>query len=286
MSTSKIEKGTLQYGNVLKIVSTNPSYDGKYFFVERLYDDKLVLTTEEGSLTLDIADQEFVDKSITKLIIVYKPTQGFIFQNKLFIGQNIEIELINDKIVGKITNINKDQIIEIETPDKTILYIPLDRGLPKQIISIKTIQVKPKPQIQIHKEEEIDDGLLNVIEEDVEEEPQYYYSIEQQKNDFLENLLMYVPLEQRSPRKLKELNKMIRRYVELRSKYTTFSDGIYVNHLQLDQIFATTVAFQNKLYVPITKNIEVKLSQSTEPETEETEVKSEVILGDSIQELS
>ena len=79
---------------------------------------------------------------------------------------------------------------------------------------------------------------------------------------------MYIPLEQRNPRKLKELNRMIRRYVELRSKYTTFSDGIYINHLQLEQIFATTVALQNKLYVPITKNIEVKLSK-----IEETEVK-------------
>jgi hypothetical protein len=84
----------------------------------------------------------------------------------LFIGQEIEIELINDKIIGKIININKDQIIEVELQDKTVIYIPLDRGLPKQIISIKTIQVKPKPK-PTAQEEEIDDGLLNVIEEKI-----------------------------------------------------------------------------------------------------------------------
>jgi hypothetical protein len=276
---------TLEYGSVIKIVSSssNSTYDG-YFFVERLYDDQLVLISDKSTLSLGITDQELDDKTIEKIIIVYKPKQeqGFIHQHKFFISQRIEIEFedVLPKLVGKIINI-KDQVIEVETLEG-VLYIPLNRGLPKHIVSIKTIHVKePKPR-QGHgagaaseledQEDLLEDGVLDVFEEDVEEE-QYYYSIEQQKNDFLENLLMYVPLEQRSPRKLKELNKMIRRYVELRSKYTTFSDGIYVNHLQLDQIFATTVAFQNKLYVPITKNIEVKLSQSTEPETEETEVK-------------
>ena len=47
-------------GNVIKIISSNPdsNYDGKYFFVERLYDDKLVIVSDKESITLGITDQE------------------------------------------------------------------------------------------------------------------------------------------------------------------------------------------------------------------------------------
>jgi hypothetical protein len=258
-------KSTLEYGSVIKIVSSNP-YDG-YFFVERLYDDKLVLLSDKGTITLDITDQELDDKTIEKFIIVYKPKQGFIFQNKLFMSQMIELEFEDGKVIGKIMNI-KDQTIEVETKDG-YLYIPLDRGLPRQIISIKKIE---KEKEKDKEKEEEDDGLLDVFEEDIEEEEQFYYSIDQQKNDFLENLLMYIPVKERSPKKMKELNKMIKRYVELRTKYTTFSDGIYINHLQVEQIFATTIALENKMYVPVTKGIEVKLSE-TDLEAEDAKPK-------------
>ena len=128
-------------------------------------------------------------------------------QHKFFIGQRIEIEFedIVSKLVGKIMII-KDEVIEVETLEG-ILYIPLNRGLPKQIVSIKTIHIKePKPKLRqgngaggaseledLEEQDLLEDGVLDVFEEDVEEE-QYYYSIEQQKNDFLENLLMYVTL--------------------------------------------------------------------------------------------
>ena len=269
---------TLEYGYVIKIVSSDrdSTYDGKYFFVERLHDDQLVLLSDKETITLDIVDQELVNKKIDKFIIVYKPKkdQGFIFQNKLFVGQTIEIEFDANKVIGKIKKI-KDQTIEVEptTLDGAaadILYIPLDRGLPKQIISIKAIHIKPKEK-ETEELQDVEDGLLNVIEEDIEEENQYYYSIDQQKNDFLENLLMYVPIEERTPRKLKEFNKMIKRYVELRTKYTTFSDGIYVNHLHIEQILAATLSLENKLYVPITKGIQIKLSDPSNFEPSETE---------------
>jgi hypothetical protein len=262
MSKMTMSSIGLEYGNVIKIVTSdsNSVYEGKYFFVERLQDDKLVILSDKETISLGITEQDLDDKTIEKIIIVYKPKpgQGFIFQNKLFNGQMIEIEFDGNSIYGKIINIDKETI-EVETKTENgneLLYIPLHRGLPKEIISIKTIHKKPEKV----EEFEIDDGLLNVIEEELEEEEEFYYSIEQQKNDFLENLLMYIPVEQRSPKKMKELNKMIQRYVELRTKYTTFSDGIYVNHLQYDQMFSTTVALENKLYVPITKSIYVKLS--------------------------
>ena len=67
---------TLEYGYVIKIVSSDrdSTYDGKYFFVERLYDDKLVLVSD-SEITLGITDQELNDTSIVEIKIVYKPTQ-------------------------------------------------------------------------------------------------------------------------------------------------------------------------------------------------------------------
>lgn len=273
----------LEYGYVIKFVSSNPLYEGKYFFIDRLYDDKLIILSDKETITLAITDEVLDDKTIEKIIIVYKPKkgQGFIVQHKLFVSQFIEIEFDDAKVSGKIVNILNDKIIQVELVEQSsnvspiTLYIPLDRGLPKQIISIKIIHVKRKEKGQgeeekggeegeEYAEKEFEDGLLNVVEEDIEEQDQFYYSIDQQKNDFLENLLMYIPPEQRTPKKLKELNKMIKRYVELRTKYTTFSDGIYINYLQYDQILATTIGLENKLYVPVTKGVHIKLSDPSE----------------------
>ena len=259
------ESDTLEYGHVIKIISTNSSYDGKYFFVERLYDDELVLLTDTGIVKLGITDHELNDNSIMEIIIVYKPKDyGYILQNKLKNGQWLEIELIDDTIKGQILSVN-DFMIELKVND-TLLYIPLDRGLPKQIKTIKKIYpVEEKKKVI----EIVDDGILNVIEEEVEEEIQFFYSIEQQKNDFLENLLLYVSVKERTPTKMKQLYKMVNRYIELREKCTIFSDGIYIKRLPNDQILDATLNMKNKLLIPITNSIKINYFPTEESETTE-----------------
>jgi hypothetical protein len=253
---------TLEYGNIIKIISTNSTYDDKYFFVERLYDDKIVLVSDT-EVTLGITDQELDDSSIIEIKIVYKPTYGFIAQHKFFVDQWIEIDYKKDgdseseseKVIGQIIFIEKD-ILHVKVGED-FFYIPLHRGLPKEIVGIKQIQHKEKIKV-----EDQEDGLLDVLEEEVDIEEQFFYSIEQQKSDFLENILMYIPVEKRTPKQLKKIYKMINRYIELRDKYTTFSDGIYVNHLHYEQIFQSTVSMQNRMYIPISKNIQVRLSET------------------------
>ena len=101
----------LEYGNVIKIITSdsNSIYQGKYFFIERLQDDKLVILSDKETISLGITDQELDDKTIEKIIIVYKPKagQGFIYQNKLFNGQMNEIEMYSNSVHCKIININK-----------------------------------------------------------------------------------------------------------------------------------------------------------------------------------
>ena len=65
----------LEYGNVIKIISSDSVYDNKYFFVERLYDNKLVLISDKETITLGITDQILDDTSISENI----KTKGKIF---------------------------------------------------------------------------------------------------------------------------------------------------------------------------------------------------------------
>ena len=99
---------SIEYGNVIRIISSDSTYDDKYFFVDRLYDDKLVLITDKETLTLGITDQSLDDTSIIEIIIVYKPsTIGYITQNKLMKDQWIEIQLQEPDAINELDELDK-----------------------------------------------------------------------------------------------------------------------------------------------------------------------------------
>jgi hypothetical protein len=220
---------TLLYGSVIKIVSTEPIYDNKFFFVERLDDNELVLNTQtDDKIILPVVNNS-LDESIKEIIVIYKPTTNFAQQNRLYVKHWVEIELNDVTVNGQIIAI--DKYIEVRLKDTTI-YLPIDRGLPKGVKRITTItkplnlEYKTAPE---KVEEELDPVENNVILGYIEEEvdvgvPQYFYSIEQQTTDLLEHLIMYIPEEHRTPTAIKKMSKTIQRYKEIRSKYTEFSD--------------------------------------------------------------
>jgi hypothetical protein len=253
---------TLLYGSVIKLVSTEPIYNNKFFFVERLDDNELVLNTQtDDKLILPVVNNSLGD-TITEVIVIYKPTTNFAQQNRLYVKHWVEIELDDITIKGQIVAITK--YIEVKLKDTTI-YLPIDRGLPKGVKKITTI-TKPLnleyKTIPEKVEEELDpvdnNVILGFIEEDVDiGVPQYFYSIEQQTTDLLEHLLMYIPEEGRTPTAIKKMSKMIQRYKEIRSKYTEFSDGIYINKLPTDQILQSILELKNKIYLPISKDVQV-----------------------------
>jgi hypothetical protein len=47
MSMKSMKTSILEYGYVIKFVSSNPLYEGKYFFIDRLYDDKLIVLSDK-----------------------------------------------------------------------------------------------------------------------------------------------------------------------------------------------------------------------------------------------
>lgn len=253
---------TLLYGSVIKLVSTEEIYNNKFFFVERLDDNELVLNTQtDDKLILPVVNNS-LDDSIKEIIVIYKPTTNFAQQNRLYVKHWVEIELDDITVNGQIISINK--YIEVKLKDTTI-YLPIDRGFPKGVKKITSIK-KPLnleyKTIQEKVEEKVDEiennVILGYIEEDVDiGVPQYFYSIEQQTTDLLEHLIMYIPEEKRTPSSIKKLSKTIQRYKEIRSKYTEFSDGIYINKLPKDQIVQSTIDIKNNLFLPISKDVQV-----------------------------
>ena len=258
---------TLLYGSIIQIRSTETIYENKLFFVERLEDDELVLKSNDGNIIELPIEEGSLGSSILEIIVVYKPTKGFCAQNRFFPLQWVEVIFDDQTIKGQI--IKADTVIEIKMREETI-YIPVERGLPKDI-SIKRIS-KPnfreeKEVLDIgEKEESPNNGeLLGYIEqEDESEMVQYFYSIEQQTSDLLEHLLMYVAEADRTPLLLKKMSKTIQRYKELRSKYTDFTDGFRINRLPRDQIYSNTLAMKNKCFIPVTRDIEVNNYNASE----------------------
>ena len=268
----------LNYGSIIKILSSENKYDNKFFFVERLDETELCLISEQNTKEiLEIQNGSLTDESIESITIIYKPLLSFDKQNNLFNKQWIEIEF-DDNSLHKGQIISISDYIEVKLKDTTI-YLPIDKGLPKGVTKIKKI---PKPlNYDITTTEEavavdVEEGFEELEENEIigyieqEEEGvigQYYYTIEQQTSDLLEHLIVNIPENKRTPAILKLFQKKIQRYKELRNKYTVFDDGIKIIKLPTNQILNSTLTLNNKTFMPLTKDIEVFL-YNTEEEDE------------------
>ena len=295
----------LLYGSVIKFRSTEPKYNSKFFFVERLDDDELVVKDNKGNkISIQIEDEQLPD-SITEIIILYKPTLTFAELHRLYPSVWVEVEIDDITVQGQIVKV--DRYLEIKLRDRHI-YIPIDRGFPKNIISITPIPTpglkqrlgqevlvgegdllenedeegkrktkgegKTKGEEEETKEYE-ENVILGFIEEEIDTGgTRYFYSTEQQTTDLLEHLLFNVPEEERTPKKIKQITKIIKRYKELRTKYTTFTNGIYVNKLPINQILSNAYEMKNTFLIPLTKNIKIN-RYIDEDEMDEIEIDSE-----------
>jgi len=256
---------TLLYGSIIQIRSTESIYENKLFYVQRLEDDELVVKSNDGNvLILPIEDGSLGD-SITEIVVLYKPLQNYSVQNKLFKGQWVEVSFEDQTVRGQI--VKADTVIEIRLLNDEIVYIPVDRGLPKDVEITKIARPQEERKVDVEEVEEespnFDEPIGYIEEEDVS--VQYFYSIEQQTSDLLEHLMMYVPESENTPKLRNKMFKMIQRYKELRTKYTSFDDGIHLNRLPSDQLNANLLGLNTRMYVPVSKDITVR-NYTTEPD--------------------
>ena len=250
---------TLLYGSIIQIRSTESIYENKLFYVERLEDDELVLKSNDGNVLILPIEDGSLGASITEIRVLYKPIHNYSVQNKLFKSQWVEIDFEDQTVRGQI--VRADTVIEIQLLSDEKVYIPVDRGLPKGI-SIKKISRPHKEEAKEESEEELEDSPnmnepIGFIEED-DAMVQYFYSIEQQTSDLLEHLMMYVKEEENTPKLRNKMFKMIQRYKELRTKYTIFKDGIFLNKLPINQLSTNASKLKTRMYLPISKDITVR----------------------------
>lgn len=258
---------TLEYGSVIKLISSDESiYDNRYFMVDKITDEELVLLERNGkSLTLT-----FPLNNIMQISVVYLPViKGYIKQNNILVNSWVNIEFIdNSKYKGKVIEADNN-IIHIQIPNKADIYIPVHYGLPKEVLSI-TKTIAPKMVAEEIEPEIITDNVRKILEEAKEEQElgeidvdledntiQMFFSLEQQTDDLLENLLIPIEENKRSITVMKKLFHVIRRYIEMRDKYTVFENGIKRLEYPADPYFKNIKDGKNDLFIPVSNKMYV-----------------------------
>jgi hypothetical protein len=156
----------LQLGDVIQIFNpVNEILNTQIFIID--YIDKLkayLLNTETfNKIKINISDKGvFGDGNITKIAILSRAdTPSYAIQNGLLPGRWINIYFGGDFpiiLTGEITNLEED-MIEVTTTDKDILYINFDyKGIPEDL-PIENIEIRGKPiepLVEEKKDEEVE----------------------------------------------------------------------------------------------------------------------------------
>lgn len=141
---------TLKLGDVIYIVDpTNEILNEKTFLIKYIDPTKVKLIDSDtlNEIVLQISDDGIIgDGTIQSITIISSnPENGYARQNELLPGTWINIYFggeIPTVITGKITNLEED-MIEITTVDKDVLYINFNyQGIPEDI-PIETFEIRP-----------------------------------------------------------------------------------------------------------------------------------------------
>lgn len=230
---------------------------------------RIINIENEETTTLNIIDGEIEDKTILSINLLNRSdTSSYAKQHNLLPGVWIEI-IFNTSdsltIKGLITNLEEDMIEVTTYPNSDIIYIDFGyQGIPEELLIDKIILIK-NPSVEetlapsqvesilqetgVDSDEAAPDIVQTKIEqaifdanqielgEDLDEitifvevpEDEKRYSIEQQTNDLLDELLGSVPSEKRTDKLLNYIHTTIQRFVQLRSIYSNFdSNGFAV----------------------------------------------------------
>lgn len=139
----------LKLGDIIQIKSaTNAKFHLKYFLIEYINDEtiKLIDITVGERYTLELYEQQLIDKTITKIILVSRSEEpGFAKQHNLLPNADVKMDFDGEVVLGKVTNLEED-MIEVKTTDDKTIY--LDFGYKGGISSLKEISVVDDLTIQ------------------------------------------------------------------------------------------------------------------------------------------
>jgi hypothetical protein len=142
----------LQLGDIIQITNpVNENLNDQIFIIDYIDKSKayLINTDTLDRIKIKISDDGILgDGNITKIEILSRAdTPSYARQNKLLPGKWLNIYFGGDIpviITGEITNLAED-MIEIRTSDKDIIYINFDyKGIPENL-PIENIEIREKP---------------------------------------------------------------------------------------------------------------------------------------------
>jgi hypothetical protein len=178
----------LQLGDVIQIANpVNENLNNQTFIIDYIDNSKayLINTDTLNTIKLKITDEGILgDGNISKIEILRRAdSPSYSRQNGLLPGKWINIHFGGDYpviITGEISNLEED-MIEVKTSDKDVIYINFDyKGIPEDLpidyIEIREKPVTPlkEPEEQLEEqEEEVEEGpkelAIPELEEDIEE---------------------------------------------------------------------------------------------------------------------
>jgi len=162
----------LQLGDVIRISNpVNDILNGQTFIIDYIDSSKtyLINTDTLNMIKLKISEDGILgDGNITRIEILHRvDTPSYARQNSLLPGKWIKIYFSDPNpaiIVGEITNLEQD-MIELRTTDKDIIYINFDyKGIPENL-PIDNIEIIQKPiEKKTVIDEELEEGELDIPE--------------------------------------------------------------------------------------------------------------------------
>lgn len=164
----------LQLGDIVGVIApSNPDLNNKYFVVNYLSLDQLVLTGEDGvDHQLRMEDGQLGDTSIKALNVVQHADQpGYARQHELIPGEWINIHFGGDMpmiVVGKIVGLDEDMIDVKTWPSNEHIYIDFAyKGVPPEL-EIIDIEKRSVPMGAEGKQPSVIIDISNEIPEDTD----------------------------------------------------------------------------------------------------------------------
>ena len=164
----------LQLGDIVGVIApSNPDLNNKYFVVNYLSLDQLVLTGEDGvDHQLRMEDGQLGDTSIKALNVVQHADEpGYARQHELIPGEWINIHFGGDMpmiVVGKIVGLDEDMIDVKTWPSNEHIYIDFAyKGVPPEL-EIIDIEKRSVPMGAEGKQPSVIIDISNEIPEDAD----------------------------------------------------------------------------------------------------------------------
>jgi hypothetical protein len=278
----------LQLGDIIVIQAPSDYIlDKKIFYVDYIDKKKIrIINVDDFSIKNILINEDgtISDENINSITIISSnPNKGYARQNNLLPNTWVDIYFGGDIpmiITGLITNL-EDDMIEVKTIDSDVLYINFNyQGIPENLPPV-TFEIREKPtsmkEKQIEEPKQISEkkepsttklksqnivlgnndfviGDIVQIQEIIDvDDTMRRFNIEEQTNDFFENLISTIPNNKRNSTIINEFNIIVKRFVELRQMSSIFDkynnvEGPIIHNASDIPLADYLSEFRNKLY--------------------------------------